>query len=451
VDSSDDKRKPKLLLVAYDFPPVASAGMYRIVGMTKYLQRMGWDITVLTVKNTFVFTAPESLNLIPPGVRVIRTASFDFRRFAHAVAEKTRAPWDSEGKSAASARGRLRQVSSRVVNLILRAVDRLFRFPDIKAGWSIPLFVNTWRLLGRERFDVVLSSSPPHSLHLPLLFLRKVKRFKWVADFRDPWTAPVRTERSGLGDRIRRVLERSVLSTCDFVVANTPGNREALAETFGGAVGKRTVVITNGLDLELDAPDADENVPPLDCEIVYVGELYDGMLDVYVEAIRYLRDRNRAAVPRLWVYGGRPSPSTLRAVRRHGLDEWVVYKGRVPYQESRMIVKRAPALLLVLPHRMGHGTWVPSKLYSYLFSRAPILALVPEGDAAKIIEATRRGLIVRTTEPCDVAKMIEEFLAGAERGAPGERGNEEEIGRFRMDVLAERVDAVLRRSSGGCA
>jgi glycosyltransferase involved in cell wall biosynthesis len=447
VDSSGDKRKLKLLLVAYDFPPVASAGMYRIVGMAKYLQRMGWDITVLTVRKTFVYTSEESLKLIPPGVRVVRTASFDFRRLARAVEERAGAPRDAEGMDCKSNEGRVKQFLGRIVNLMLRVIDRLFRFPDIKAGWSMPLFVNAWKLLRNEQFDAVLSSSPPHSLQLPLLVLRIFARFHWVTDFRDPWTAPRRAKRTTLGDCVKRLLEKRVVSGSDVVVANTPGNRDALAAEFGEAVARRTVVITNGLDLDLDGKGIEDD-EALDCDLVYMGELYDGMLDVYVEALRWLLDHGEGAAPRLWVYGGPPSVSTHRKVRDLGLEEWIVFKGRVPYEASRRIIRKSRALLLLLPHRVGHGTWVPSKLYSYLFSSAPILALVPEGDAGAIVDGTRRGRTVTATDPAEVACELRRFVNDVRGGVVGCQGTAGEIDQYRMERLAIRLNDALTRRHG---
>ena len=443
MSSSNDSAKPKLLLVAYDFPPVTSAGMYRIVGMTKYLQRLGWEITVLTVKDTFVHKTEASLKMIPAGVRVLRTSSFEFRRFARSVTARIRGTRDLEGRETASSGG-LRELVSQALELVFRLIDKMFRFPDIKAGWFVPLFFNAWRVLGRERFDVVLSSSPPHSLHLPLLCLRKLKYFRWVTDFRDPWTVPERTESVTLGLRVRQAMEKWVISKCDFVVANTRGNRDALVRKFGSAIEPRITVVTNGLDLELDSPNRNGETERLECDFVYVGEVYPGMLDVYIDALRLIRDQGIHRIPRLWVYGETPSSVVLGPIRERALDEWIVFKGRVPYNIGRRIVREAKALLLLLPHRKGDETWVPSKLYSYLFSPAPILALVPEGDVSRVLEETGRGLTVGMTRSEEVAEAIVAFLGSIKGGTIQSKGNQEEIQGYRMDAVMTRLDDVLR-------
>jgi hypothetical protein len=121
-----------------------------------------------------------------------------------------------------------------------------------------------------------------------------------------------------------------------------------------------------------------------------------------------------------------------------------VFHKRVSQKTSRSIINSAPALLVLVPHRIGHETWVPSKLYSYLFSSAPILALVPEGDAGRIVESTGRGVVIRETDPARVARLIMGFLSAARAGRVLGNPVEEEIRNYRMDVVMSRMDCVLK-------
>jgi hypothetical protein len=176
-----------------------------------------------------------------------------------------------------------------------------------------------------------------------------------------------------------------------------------------------------------------------------MGEAYPGMLDVYIAAVRYMRDHQTSRIPKLWVYGKTPPTANVRAVERYGLDNWIVFKGRVPYERSRVIIQAARALLVLVPHRRGHETWVPSKLYSYLFSLAPILAIAPEGDVSRIVEKTGRGIVLRDREPARIAHAIVEFFKSIESGTLDVRVNEQEVQQYRMDVVISRMHWVLRR------
>lgn len=440
--------KPRLLLVSYDFPPVTSAGMYRIVGMAKYLQRMGWDITVLTVKDTFVHKTDASLRLIPEDVRVVRTDAFEFRRVRRRVMGGSgRAGIGRAGEKGSSGEEGV-GILERILTVVFDAIDKLFSFPDAKAGWCLPLFLKAWQLVSRERFDIVLSSSPPHSLHLSLLVLRRLKHFTWVTDFRDPWTIPGRGEKSSLGFRVRRSMEKAVIATCDYVVANTPGNRDALLREFGRRIEGRVSVVTNGLDVELDVTGSNTGSPPVDCDLVYMGELYPGMLDAYARAVRAIKEEGRHRIPLLWVYGRTPGPAIRRVAEDNGVSSWIVHKGRVSYSRSRQIITDAKALLVLLPHWDGHETWVPSKLYSYLFSPSPILALVPRGDAARIVEETGRGVVVDTEKPEEIATAIVEFLKSVDSGAYAGETNTQVVERYRMESVMAELNDVLGCCTG---
>ena len=440
--------KPKVLLVSYDFPPVTSAGMYRIVGMTKYLRRRGWDITVLTVKDTFVHKSAASLGLIPEGVRVVRTGSFELRRVRRSVMARVHPGNAGRGGEGDPTVEEREGIPERMLAFVFDAIDRLFSFPDAKVGWCIPLFLKAWRLLRHERFDVVLSSSPPHSLQLSLLVLRRTMRFKWVTDFRDPWTIPRRGQKASLGFRVRRSMERVVIGSCDHVVANTPGNKEALLHELGRGIEDRVSVVTNGLDVELDGDDVDTGSTTPESDLVYMGELYPGMLDTYARAVRLIKDQGKYRMPKLCIYGRTPGPAIRAVVDDTGVSAWIIHKGRVPYDRSRQIIRDAKALLLLMPHWKGHDTWVPSKLYSYLFSPAPILAIVPQGDAARIVEDTGRGVVVDTETPEDVAAAIVEFLQSVDDGTYAVRTNVQVLEHFRMESVMAKLNEVLGRCMG---
>ncbi|UCG52089.1 MAG: glycosyltransferase [Candidatus Latescibacterota bacterium] len=451
-NAQQNERRRKLLLVAYDFPPVTSAGMLRVAGMTKYLLRKNWDVTVLTVKRSFVHTSEDSLELIPEGVRVVRTWSFELRRLERWLVQRIEGRSDAETLTEFPDErlGRFgwRSWCSRMVRRVFALIIRATAFPDPKAGWLLPLLFRSWRLMANERYDVVLSSSLPHSLQLAVLLLRKLRSFRWVTDFRDPWTIPERGTKRKWDRRIRRFVESKVLTRCDAVVTNTPGNYEALIEWLGDPIEKKALVITNGFDTEVACDWTTSNRDQPGCDFVYTGEVYPGMLDTYVRALRFMREQGTARLPKLWVFGRVPGESILRGISDSHLQGSIEFKGRIPFDESLRMIRDATALLLLLPHAKGFETCVPSKLYPYLFSPRPILALAPRGDATRIVEKTGRGVAVATEEPADVAEAIIDFLNAARTGALNLKRNDSELEKYRMEILVDRMDDVLRKRVG---
>jgi glycosyltransferase involved in cell wall biosynthesis len=269
-----------------------------------------------------------------------------------------------------------------------------------------------------------------------VLWLRRLRPFRWVVDFRDPWSTPLEGRRESRKLRRYRRLEGRILDAADAVVANTPGNRKAILETFAGIDGDKVTVVTNGFDAERVARHNGSCPTDVAHDIVYTGFVYPGMLDTYIAAIRHLLGTGKRP-PRLQIFGPRPTHLRLDAA----LEPYIVVHDSVPYEECLAIMERARALLLLIPYE--RETCVPSKAYAYLFSSSPILALGPPGDAADIIEQSGRGRFIRTTKPDEVAAELLAFLDEAGSQSTGGGAAPPSVEQYAWSQLSSRLDKVL--------
>jgi glycosyltransferase involved in cell wall biosynthesis len=396
--------RPRLLLVSYHALPSVTPGSLRVSWMASQLAGRGWDVTVLTA-------TPNPAGV--EGARVVSTAARGAR------------PEPVTASSPGYA----------------RALWNNHAIPDRFVLWSGALREEVNRLLEGGGADVVLSTSPPHSSQLALARLRSRRKFRWVADFRDPWTAPLRRPRGVLSRMLQRRMERRVLSACDAVIANTEGNRTALRAAFPQIPRAKFHVVPNAYD---DAVfNAGDEAPVERADVTYVGELYLGMVDRLVPALRHLQERSGADVPRIAVYG-EVDPREWDKFRAAGLDAHVELRGHVPHDESLRVMRRARSLLLLLPDEENWASCVPSKLYPYLASGRPILALVPEGDAAGILRATAAGCALTDDDPEATAAAVGSFVGRVRSGGPWPERNEPVVSGFAASALAERLDGVLR-------
>lgn len=443
-----------LLVVTYHFPPIQSAGVYRMVGMVKYLRAHGWQISVLTVRrSTHEGSDDASLNLIPDGIEVIRTDSIEpAARVLRAAGVRGEASAPAEKSEYSPGAGDGRQPLRK--SLLRRALSRpargllyLLSYPDHQVGWVPRVATEVMAFVRRHPGAIVLSSTPPHSTQIGVRLARAFSRFGWVADFRDPWTAPLRQPKNRANLALQRALERWVLSGCDRVIANTAGNRKELLASFPRLDAARVQLVPNAFDTEtLPAPAAPDD-PALACDMAYFGEVYPGMLDAYFEAVRLLvaEDANRA--PRLHVFG-RVGVDDVQRVQRSRLSPYIVFMGTVSYARSLSLMRSARSLLLLLPDGESLATCVPSKLYPYLFSGRPVLALVPPGDAARIVEETDSGAVVAPGEPRATAEGILAFVERVRRGElPRSSSGDARVTAYSMDRVASRVDQILREVS----
>ncbi len=456
--SDPSKSRFRLLVVGYYFMRTQAAGGHRLYAIIKYLSRKGWDSTVLTAARDIADSGESdddaALRYIPVGTRVVRTASVDLRWLWGFPKPAKRSVNPAPGRGGAPENGGRRGTSGGRPFGFLKTPAKWIRgilsFPDSKVGWYYPLLFHGWRLLRRDGFDAVLTSGPPHSSHLPFLVLKRLFRFVWVCDFRDPWTDPpfyasdpasLSTRRASLF--FNRLLERCVLGSCDRILANTQGNADALARTFGKRVQRKVIVLTNGFDNEIAPSQGNVDETAMECDFVFTGAMYPWMLDLYLAALKWMREAGEP-LPRLHVFGARAA-EMIDKVHEFGFDENVVFKGPVSYEESLWVLGRAKALLLLfVAHNDVFKHSVPSKLYAYLFSGRPYLALVPEGDAARILEEVGGGVLVKSAEPGVVAGEIVKFLRALRAGTLHYEQNERALARYSWSDLASRLEDALR-------
>jgi glycosyltransferase involved in cell wall biosynthesis len=428
--------KRRAVLVSYHFPPTASAGVARVVAVVRALVRRGWDVEILTVRRAQ--REPEDpawLRRVPGEVKVIRTPAVEWLRVYERIRLRRGGHPEREesGENPAVSNS---PFWTRWKDAVLAAA----LFPDRHWGWGPFLVGSLWRRLRAGR-AVVLSTSPPHSSQIAVAVLTRFLRFPWIADFRDPWSVPPYRHRRSLGAKLARRLEGWVLRRCDRVVANTPGNRRALLEAYPFLDEDRVVTIPNGADPE-EWRELPEEVPSLEGDLLYTGELYEGMMDPYLAALRILSRSRPGDAPRLELFGPE-DPELLDRIEREGLSDWIRWRGRVSRPVSFALMRRARALLLLLPWHTRGRTWVPSKTYQYLWAGPPVVLVGPSGDASRILEECGAGVLLDEIDPERLAERLAEVVGWIRRGRwPLER-RPERIDRYRLDRSAERMVDLL--------
>jgi hypothetical protein len=410
-------RPRSILIVTYHYLPAETPGSRRINTVARLLTARGWKVSILTA------TGSRDGGGATPGIEVIRTT-------------RTRLGDDGRGHPAIAT-----PAVSRVP--LLRS---LTRFPDKYAWWNFALTPKIVSLMRERNFDVVLSSSPPHSLHLGVEAAHRRRPFRWVAEFRDPWMFPSRRELPAASAAMQRRLERGVLKHADLVVANTPGNRDALLVANPRLDPSRIRVSTNGYDAALYAAGSFPAQPSETADLTYVGEVYAGMLERYCAAIADIRARSQANVPKLAVYGMIDGAERER-IERMGLGPFVEDRGFVTHEASITAMKNARALLVLLPDEERWASCVPSKLYWYLAARRPILAMVPEGDTSRLVRELKAGDVLMGDAPA-LGKQLEEFVRRT-RTAPAAARDGEEATRYSMDHIVDALERTLREVTDG--
>lgn len=376
----------RVLLVSYAFPPDPLPGALRPGFLARHLPDFGWEVTVLTACAN---DPPFEADVVHTGTAVQPGQA---RRIGAIL------PKD----------GALRS--------LLRAVKDAVVFPDELAGW-IPHAVRAGRrLLAERRYDAILTTALPTSVHVVGACLSKLSGVPWLADYRDLWSGNPHMPWGPVKQNAQRLTERCVLRQAAHISTIS----EALAEPLRSMHGKGVSVIENAVDTAVWDGVPDE--PPVDFNLVYTGTMYGGKrsAEPLFRALAQLRDGgDPAACARVHFYGPGNEHVPLEA-RRFGVESQVEVHGVVPRAQALSAQRRAAGLLVFLSMHPAAATETGSKYLEYLGAERPMIVFGQEGPLRRIIASLGAGYF--TTGDVETREALREvyrrFQTGGYRISP---------------------------------
>lgn len=255
-----------------------------------------------------------------------------------------------------------------------------------------------------DPYDLIYSTSPHATAHLIAWRLAAYTRKPWVTDFRDPWHED-EPEPGAPDGRVYRwankSLESKVIRACHRVVASTTQLRDLLQTRYAAEPKQKMVAILNGYD-EADFA----SIPACDpgsrdiLVMLHAGSINADFRDPrpLFAALRKSADDGEIDIGKIrlrFIGPGRyaQSDEIRQCVRELKLEGVVEFLPRVSYDESIRELSRAGVLLL-LQASPDTASLVPAKLYEYLRTFRPVLALVWPGATADVLAQTGGGWAV---------------------------------------------------------
>ncbi len=435
----------KVLIISYFFPPLGGGGVFRTLKFAKYLPCFGWMPLVLTVKNPdYHIIDPDLLKEIPKEVRVIRTNSFEptkifkfLRSFYDRIKSHFRASSIVVEKSDLEITPRLSTAAK---------LDSFIFVPDNKIGWLPFALFNLIGQVRKNRIDLIYSSSPPFTVHLIGFFAKLILKKPWVVDMRDLWVLnPYSKPPTRFHQRISRYLEYKILKSADKVITVSDPLCARLKEAYPSVNPEKFRVITNGYDNE----DFLSRITDKDNKfsIGHVGSLYAGQTPLhFLKALGSLKKEIAKLEKKMAVtfLGGidRNNRKILEeVVQNFQLEDVVIRKEAVSHREAIDHMLRFDVLLLIIG-KENKGC-LTGKLFEYLATQKPILALAEDGPARKLIQESQRGVAV---DPEDIGRIKEAILNYYERYRKGNLKIQSKIevaSRFERKRLTQQLADIL--------
>lgn len=426
----------RVLIITYYWPPSGGAGVQRWLKFAKYLPEFGWQPVVYTPENPEYPAVDESLlKDVPAGIEVIKQPIWEpygwYRQFLGQKDKKIGAGFVSEKKEP----GLLHKISV--------WIRGNFFIPDARMFWIKPSVAFLKEYLKDNPVDVVVSTGPPHSMHLIALALKRELDIKWVADFRDPWTNIDFYHElmlTKLADRKHHSLEREVLTTADKVV--TIGY--TMTEEMKALGAKDVDTITNGFDEE-DFPSGNVELGE-DFTISHIGTFSPSRNHpAFWKALAELKSENATFAQKFkFRTVGVVDHQVKASIEEYGLTANWEAISYVPHDEVLRYQRSSHVLLVSINNTPNAAGILPGKFFEYLASGRPILAIGPKkSDIGKVLELTGAGMIV---EPEDVDGMKQAILRLSDESAT--TGGQADINRFSRRrttaALSELLQAVVK-------
>ena len=371
-------------MIAFHYPPArGSSGIQRTLCFSKYLRDSGWEPIVLTAKPTaYPRQGADQLEEIPNDICVKRAFAVDTARHL---------AW--RGKYAA-----------------------VMAYPDRWVSWWAPAVSQALQIIKRHRPCVLWSTYPIATAHMIGLTVSRMTSIPWVADFRDSMTEDEYPE-DKCRRKVFRWIEKSSLRRAASAVFTAPGTLEMYKNRYGTAEADRWRCIQNGYDEEsfpdLDGKCIDTGEDPDTLVLLHSGLLYLSERDPrsFFEALRTIKSHWPLEAARLQVRlrASGFEDRLTEMIDEAGIADIVELAPAVEYRAALQEICAADGLLLFQASNCNHQ--IPAKLYEYLRSRRPILALTdPQGDTASVLRRIAASTIVPIDNREAITSAIRSFV-----------------------------------------
>ncbi|MFO7895321.1 MAG: glycosyltransferase family 4 protein [Candidatus Cloacimonadales bacterium] len=376
----------KVLIITYYWPPSGGAGVQRWLKFAKYLPDFGIEPTILTTRKGDYPVLDYSLsNDVDASLRVIRTATPTFQR------------WFGAGKSAPYGSLQQQKENSLYQNLAIWIRLNLI-VPDARQIWNKQATAAARDLLSEERFDAVITTGPPHSTHLIGLKLQRIFALRWLADFRDPWCEIdylKNSRRWWITRQYDRYLQSKVVQKCDKVISVN----QAIVKSLQAEA--KAEIISNGYDPQDFAESVEKNEK---FTIAYFGLLSpERQPDCLIAALNKLYVAGWRDIS-LDFYGKVENRARLKAMAQ---ADFINFHPYLPHQAATRQMQSAHLLLLVINNVAENEGIITGKIFEYIGSKTPILAIGPEsGEAADILADAAAGKMFDYQAVDSVAEYI---------------------------------------------
>jgi hypothetical protein len=416
----------KVLIITYYWPPAGGSGVQRWLKFAKYLRDFDVEPIIYTVDNPNYAIEDDSL----------------FEEISEEQVVLKQKIWEPNNLL-----GNKKQTSAGFLNprptffgQIAHYIRANYFIPDARKYWINPSVAYLKTYLEKSDIEIIITTGPPHSLHLIGLELKRTLPIKWIADFRDPWTEIDYFHQLPLTKKSiakHKELEEKVIENADQVIVIGKTMKSKMEP-----LNKNIHVIANGFDSELSE---DPTVLDKNFTITHIGMMNADRNPTILWGILkdlMLTDPGFKTNLQLKLVG-KIDPVILKDIQFYGLEKQVSIVDYLPHKEVLRIQKSSQLLLLVVNNVPGAKGIITGKIFEYLQAQRPILAIAPiDGDLAEIINETNSGEIVDFNDEGHLKSVILEYYERYKKDDL--KVNSSNIQQYHRKSLTEQLSLIIK-------
>ena len=390
----------KILIVTYYWPPSGGPGVQRWLKFVKYLPDFGVQPIVYIPENpTYPIVDENLVKEVSDKAIILRQNIFEPYQLASFL---------SKNKTKKMNSGIIpnQKKQSFLDKTLLWIRGNLF-IPDARVFWVKPSVAYLEKYIVENNIETIVTSGPPHSLHLIGLELKQKLDIKWFADFRDPWTTigyhkSLRLSR--FAAKKHKALEHQVLNTADTIIVTSKTTKTE----FQAITTQPIAVITNGYDTE----EVGKQTLDSKFSLAHIGSFLSErnpliLWKSLVELLNEIPDFKSHLEVKLI---GAVSQEVLETITKYKLDPFLNNLGYVSHKEAVAQQRKSQVLLLIEIDSDDTRSIIPGKLFEYMVSGRPIIAIGPQNsDFAEIITNTNTGVFFDYSDKMKLKSVILDF------------------------------------------
>lgn len=439
----------KVLIVTYYWPPAGGPGVQRWLKFAKYLPEFGWEPIIYTPENPSYPLVDETLiKEVPKDLKIVKTNIWE----PYQIAER----FSKSNKKFKGGQFDVGKNQSFVSKLSIFIRGNFF-IPDARKFWVKPSIKFLKEYLQENQIDTIVTTGPPHSLHLIGLGLKKeLPKLKWIADFRDPWTEISYYKHLKLtsgSDKKHRQLEKSVFENADLTLATSYTDADNFRKN-----GANAFCVTNGFDKNAESLNRENAKTAIDNSTTFQINDSAKFTLSYVGVLEQLRNPEN-----LWKtlialsekhqdfakdfelkFVGRVDDKIFNEIESSVLKNNIRNLGYLAHDESVKEMESSDLLLITnFPNESSKGI-IPGKLFEYLATGKQIISFGPkDADVETILNKTKAGKHFDYSENMKIEDFIFSLYEDWKNGKSIH--NEENINEFSRKELTRQLSELLNK------